>query len=168
MRDEMFSSTGALSLRSVLETIQAVMPHVEIVRAGGAGYKFMSVFEGEADAYIHDGPIRQWDVCAGSMLLQAQGGRVSDWLGAEHRYCLPHGSAASVGGTDAKRQENGDLADGPTVAAASVSKKKAFAVRGIIAAASQELHRDLLRVVQGALGVAPHKEATATANSAAV
>ncbi len=56
---------------------------------GGAGYKLIQLLEGGAEAYLHPGSIRKWDVCAGEALVRAGGGRVSQWAGKDIDYCLP-------------------------------------------------------------------------------
>jgi len=128
LRNESRSETGLLSLRSALRALRAAAPAgaVRIVRAGGAGYKLAALVAADADAYIHDGPIRQWDVCAGGALVRGAGGAVSDWTGADHAFCLPPRTAA--GG------------------------KRAFAVSGIVAARDRDLHALLLDVIRGAYG----------------
>lgn len=130
LRSENRSETGLLSLRTALRALRAALPPgaLRLTRAGGAGYKLAAVMEGEHDAYIHDGPIRQWDVCAGGALVRGAGGAVSDWTGADHVFCLPSRTAAAAAG------------------------KGAFAVQGIVAARDRMLHAALLDVIRGAFG----------------
>ncbi|VUZ50831.1 unnamed protein product [Hymenolepis diminuta] len=49
---------------------------VEIIAAGGSGYKMIELARGGADLYIHTGGARRWDVCGPSTILQARGGVV--------------------------------------------------------------------------------------------
>lgn len=139
-RDEPRSSSGALSMRTALEVLAQVYPNMVLTRAGGAGYKLAAVVNLEADAYIHDGPIRQWDVCAGATLLRAAGGVVTDYVGNEHTYCTPPppDAAAAAGGS---------------------AKKAEFAVRGIVATRDPALHRELLDVIRGAVRTPPEAAA---------
>lgn len=132
-RNESRSSTGTLSMRTAVTVLEEMFPQLNIVRAGGAGYKLAAIARGEADAYIHDGPIRMWDVCAGSAIVRAAGGTVSDWIGEEHSYCTPadHSSESSGSGS---------------------GRKSTFAVRGIVAAKDASLHQLLLSVIHGKYG----------------
>lgn len=50
--------------------------NVEIISAAGAGYKFLEVARGNATAYIHTTVIKKWDICAGTAILTALGGKV--------------------------------------------------------------------------------------------
>nr|CDS34824.1 inositol monophosphatase [Hymenolepis microstoma] len=49
---------------------------IEIIPAGGSGYKMIELARGGADLYIHTGGARRWDVCGPSTVLQARGGVV--------------------------------------------------------------------------------------------
>ncbi|XP_076622708.1 putative inositol monophosphatase 3 isoform X2 [Colletes latitarsis] len=50
---------------------------VEIISAAGAGYKFLEVASGNATAYVHMTVIKKWDICAGTAILTALGGTVT-------------------------------------------------------------------------------------------
>lgn len=50
---------------------------VNIVRAGGAGYKVLALHDNKADAYVHLTLIKKWDVCAGDALLRAKNGKMT-------------------------------------------------------------------------------------------
>ncbi|VDN96072.1 unnamed protein product [Rodentolepis nana] len=49
---------------------------IEVIPAGGSGYKMIELARGGADLYIHAGGARRWDVCGPSTILQARGGVV--------------------------------------------------------------------------------------------
>ena len=49
----------------------------------GSAIKFARVAEGTADIYPRLGPTSEWDVAAGSAVLTAAGGKVTDYRGAE-------------------------------------------------------------------------------------
>ncbi|XP_050574920.1 putative inositol monophosphatase 3 [Bombus affinis] len=50
---------------------------VKIVSAAGAGYKFLEVVSGNVTAYVHMTAIKKWDICAGTAILTALGGTVT-------------------------------------------------------------------------------------------
>lgn len=50
---------------------------VEIVSAAGAGYKFLEVVSRNATAYVHMTAIKKWDICAGTAILTALGGTIT-------------------------------------------------------------------------------------------
>lgn len=125
-RNESRSSSGTLSMRTALQVLGEVYPNMQLIKAGGAGYKLAAVITGDADVYLHDGPIRMWDVCAGAALLSAKGGFVSDWIGEPHTYCTP---------------------------VAGGSKKVGYAVRGIVATRDQHLHKEVLDVIYGKMKI---------------
>ncbi|KAM7536741.1 hypothetical protein Aperf_G00000082832 [Anoplocephala perfoliata] len=55
---------------------------IEIIPAGGSGYKMVELARGLADLYVHAGGARRWDVCAASAILHARGGVVRTLTGA--------------------------------------------------------------------------------------
>lgn len=57
--------------------VQAFGNNVNIIRAGGAGYKVLSLHNNKADAYVHLTHIKKWDVCAGDALLRAKNGKMT-------------------------------------------------------------------------------------------
>ena len=54
--------------------------------AGGAGYKAWEVAKGNQDVYIHVTLIKKWDICAGTALLNALGGKMTTLDGSEVDY----------------------------------------------------------------------------------
>ena len=50
---------------------------IEIISAAGAGYKFLEVVSGNVTAYVHMTAIKKWDICAGTAILAALGGSVT-------------------------------------------------------------------------------------------
>lgn len=59
---------------------------VKILPAGGAGFKVLSLFNNEADAYVHNTLIKKWDICAGDALLRSFGGKMTTLEGKEISY----------------------------------------------------------------------------------
>lgn len=63
--------------------------NVEVISAGGAGYKSLFVAQRKANAYIHSTAIKKWDICAGNALLNTIGGAMTDLHGEEVDYSFP-------------------------------------------------------------------------------
>jgi 3'(2'), 5'-bisphosphate nucleotidase len=55
-------------------------------RTVGSAVKFGRIAEGSADVYPRFGPTCEWDVGAGSAVVAAAGGRVTDGKGGELRF----------------------------------------------------------------------------------
>jgi fructose-1,6-bisphosphatase/inositol monophosphatase family enzyme len=50
----------------------------EVIKTGGAGWKFWKLLDGTADIYFYpNGGMKLWDICAGDALLRAVGGCLS-------------------------------------------------------------------------------------------
>lgn len=56
---------------------------------GSIQYKLALVAAGDAALTLSRGPKHEWDVCAGALLVEEAGGRVSDMYGAPLRYNQP-------------------------------------------------------------------------------
>ncbi|KAM4705682.1 Golgi-resident adenosine 3',5'-bisphosphate 3'-phosphatase [Rhinophrynus dorsalis] len=82
-------------------TLQTFGNKTEIISAGGAGYKVLSLLDvtenkqETADVYIHVTYIKKWDICAGNALLNALGGHMTTLSGEEIVYT---GSDGNEGG----------------------------------------------------------------------
>ena len=63
--------------RAVSEALDA-----EVIVCGSAGVKGLLVMLGQADCYVHDGPLYEWDVCAPVAVARA-GGLVAGTVRAE-------------------------------------------------------------------------------------
>jgi 3'-phosphoadenosine 5'-phosphosulfate (PAPS) 3'-phosphatase len=53
---------------------------------GRVGYKVSRLFFGEADLYVHQKGLKEWDTCAPEAVARALGWSVSTLSGTEHRY----------------------------------------------------------------------------------
>lgn len=53
----------------------------DLMTCGSAGVKAMLVVTGQADVYVHGGPLWEWDVCAPAIVAEAAGLHVSDAFG---------------------------------------------------------------------------------------
>lgn len=53
----------------------------ELMTCGSAGVKAMLVVTGQADVYVHAGPLWEWDVCAPAVVAESAGLHVSDAFG---------------------------------------------------------------------------------------
>lgn len=61
----------------------------QLTPIGSAGMKAMSVLLGEADAYIHSGPMKEWDSAAPVVVAAKAGLVVSDLAGGELEFNKP-------------------------------------------------------------------------------
>ncbi|HKB40675.1 MAG TPA: inositol monophosphatase [Gemmataceae bacterium] len=74
-----------------------------VVETYSAGVKLARVARGEADLYVNTYPsFHDWDICAGHVLVEEAGGKVTGLAGEELRYGLPgavqcHGLLATNG-----------------------------------------------------------------------
>jgi 3'(2'), 5'-bisphosphate nucleotidase len=81
---------------------KALQP-ARVIETYSAGIKLALVARGEADLYLNTyDSVHDWDICAGQILVEEAGGRVTNLLGQEPRYGLPdavqhHGLLASNG-----------------------------------------------------------------------
>jgi 3'(2'), 5'-bisphosphate nucleotidase len=86
-------ASGEAKLLGIFGARQAVQTY-------SAGIKLAQVARGEADLYLGDYPtMSDWDLCAGCILVEEAGGRVTDFDGAPLRFAL-----------EPPRQSNGILA----------------------------------------------------------
>ena len=53
----------------------------DLIACGSAGVKAMLVVTGQADVYVHAGPLWEWDVCAPAIVAEAAGLHVTDAFG---------------------------------------------------------------------------------------
>ncbi len=58
----------------------------EMKAFGSVGYKVSRLFFGEADIYVHQKGLKEWDTCAPEAVARALGWSVTTLSGAEHRY----------------------------------------------------------------------------------
>lgn len=57
-----------------------------LMGCGSTAYKMALVADGRADAFVSRGPKSEWDVCAGLLLVEEAGGRVTDARGGTVRF----------------------------------------------------------------------------------
>ena len=53
----------------------------DLIACGSAGVKAMLVVTGQADVYVHAGPLWEWDTCAPAIVAEAAGLHVTDAFG---------------------------------------------------------------------------------------
>jgi 3'(2'), 5'-bisphosphate nucleotidase len=58
----------------------------EMKAFGSVGYKVSRLFFGEADIYVHQKGLKEWDTCAPEAVARALGWSVTTFSGKEHRY----------------------------------------------------------------------------------
>jgi 3'(2'), 5'-bisphosphate nucleotidase len=69
--------------------IQALQP-ARVIETYSAGIKLAQVARGEADIYLNTyDACHDWDICAGQVLVEEAGGRVTNLAGLDPRYGLP-------------------------------------------------------------------------------
>ncbi|XP_022203162.2 putative inositol monophosphatase 3 [Nilaparvata lugens] len=56
---------------------EAIGADVEVISAGGAGYKVLELLSGNATAYVHSTKIFKWDICAGHAIVTAARGQMT-------------------------------------------------------------------------------------------
>jgi 3'(2'), 5'-bisphosphate nucleotidase len=79
-RDRLVVVTGRSRVRiDGMRVAQAL--DAELVTCGSSGVKAMLVVMGQADSYVHAGPLWEWDVCAPAVVAQAAGLVVTDAFG---------------------------------------------------------------------------------------
>ena len=81
---------------------------VDIVEAGGAGYKALAVINGSYDAYVHWSTIKMWDICAAEALVTAVGGQATDMQGNPISYDIRSDEAKVKTGFLLARQKHSD------------------------------------------------------------
>ena len=81
--------------------------NVEVIQAGGAGYKTLQVLGGVVDYYIHVTKIKKWDICAPNAMLAAVHGSMTTLKGESINYSREDGSANNDG-LFASLQERGN------------------------------------------------------------
>jgi myo-inositol-1(or 4)-monophosphatase len=59
----------------------AYRPYMDVKLTGSVAYKFALIAAGEADATFSLTPKNEWDICAGTMLVEEAGGVVTDRYG---------------------------------------------------------------------------------------
>jgi len=85
-------------------TLAAALAPARIVETYSAGLKLALVARGEADIYLNTyDRINDWDICAGQILVEEAGGKVTDWTGEPICYGEAAGQRSGLLAT------NGDL-----------------------------------------------------------
>lgn len=77
--------------------MQAFGEGTEVIPAGGAGYKVVSLFEDIASVYVHTTAIKKWDICPGAAILSQAGGRMTTLDGSEIDFSNKNGPLNSGG-----------------------------------------------------------------------
>lgn len=76
-----FANACLLSSRSEQVQFRSLEDHCRIRRLGSIAYKLALVASGEADITLSFRPKNEWDVCAGTLLIQESGGVITDLQG---------------------------------------------------------------------------------------
>ncbi|HEY8505343.1 MAG TPA: 3'(2'),5'-bisphosphate nucleotidase CysQ [Gemmataceae bacterium] len=70
------------------EAVRRLAPRT-VIETYSAGIKLAQVARGEADLYVNTAGFKDWDVCAGQLLVEEAGGVVTDLRGEPLRYGAP-------------------------------------------------------------------------------
>ena len=105
------TTTGSRST-PVIDAALARLAPANVLRVGGAGYKYWLLLTGQADVYAYPRPgMKLWDVCAGDALLKCLGGSSTGADGqlfnySEETLTLTSGIIATCAGvtTDLRRE----------------------------------------------------------------
>jgi len=76
---------------------QAFGEDIQVIPAGGAGYKVLSLFENVASVYVHTTAIKKWDICPGAAILREAGGKMTTLDGSDIDYSNDKGPLNSGG-----------------------------------------------------------------------
>jgi 3'(2'), 5'-bisphosphate nucleotidase len=85
------SSTRIVTTRShitdLIKRDLSAIPNSTLLHKGGAGYKFLTVIDGNADYYIYprDGT-KRWDTCAPEAIMRSLNGTMTDIFGNDYSY----------------------------------------------------------------------------------
>jgi 3'(2'), 5'-bisphosphate nucleotidase len=78
----------AVSRSHTPEWVEAFVREIggEMLPNGSVGFKVSRLFLGEADLYVHQKGLKEWDTCAPEAVARALGWSVTTLSGEEHRY----------------------------------------------------------------------------------
>lgn len=68
---------------------EALGENVNIISAGGSGYKSLEVASKNVTAYVHTTEIKKWDICAGNAILNALNGHMTTLKNEKITYGSP-------------------------------------------------------------------------------
>jgi 3'(2'), 5'-bisphosphate nucleotidase len=68
------------------ESVRRQLKIPRSLACGGLGLKIGLLVEGQAHAYIQEGPVGLWDACAPEVILREAGGAFTDLAGLSHDY----------------------------------------------------------------------------------
>lgn len=71
--------------------------NVQVIQAGGAGYKVLQVVSGASDAYVHNGIIKKWDICAPNAIINSLSGKFTTLKGDYISYSAEDAVVSSGG-----------------------------------------------------------------------
>jgi myo-inositol-1(or 4)-monophosphatase len=77
-----------------------------LLERGSTAYKMALVAGGRADAFVSRGPKSEWDVCAGLLLVEEAGGRVTDARGDPIRFNRADPAVAGVAASNGALHED--------------------------------------------------------------
>lgn len=92
------SRSHAGDVQNFITSSKSFGENIEIIPAGGAGYKTLQVLHDKVDAYVHVTAIKKWDICAADALMSATNGQMTTLKDAVINYSTPHKVADSSNG----------------------------------------------------------------------
>ena len=84
---EMVIVTTRSHMTGLIQKSLTSIPNSKLIHAGGAGYKVISVIDGEADCYIYPrNGTKRWDTCAPEAILRCLNGSLTDIFNNDYLY----------------------------------------------------------------------------------
>jgi 3'(2'), 5'-bisphosphate nucleotidase len=85
--DELRIVTTRSHMTDLVKRSLTAIPNARLIHCGGAGYKILSVIDGNADCYIYPrNGTKRWDTCAPEALIRSLNGTLTDVFNNDYDY----------------------------------------------------------------------------------